>query len=511
MEKSAFPFPLAANSSHHSHYHRFLLGADASILAPFPKPYCLGALAGAMPELTERLDLQRWRKLFHGAIPWVGGFGPEHYALGRIPAHRPLPREYGRPPRRFGAYDFVQVADPSVSALALVAGDRRVIGRFILLCNEFCVRLEPGVSASSPGASGSRLTARMLAGQFAEPNNRWLMPFLHVHGRVLNFTASEQEPALLACLDRGALSRAGERARCQWVARQAEALSDLGYRAVLRGDEAPFLRVEGVSERLVAAMEAPRIAVLGMLERIVLGNREPSAEALRAELPATAIAAMAEQLESVVARALSAYKPPKVGIPSEGPWRGAVRAHLRRSCPRDLALLDAAAARARFEPYESELFSAPQLDCAHCHAPTADAFDADPQLPCDPELGVASARGDPPGAPSAWLAQEFARMLSEVNERLVHAGPEDPLVSLRGVLATIDHLADGAEPDQLRESARFLGAELGRRTHPHEPGARFPGPAGLADQIPLASLDELFQSAGRAQLACEREIGGRSL
>ena len=511
MQRSTFPFPLAANSSHHSLYHRFLLGADPSILAPFPKPSCTGALCGSMRRLTERLDLQRWRKLFHGAIPWVEGFGPEHYDLGSIAAHRPLPRAYGRPLRKFGAYDFVQAADPSVSALALVAGDRRVVERFILLGNDFCARLEAGVGGRVPGPSGSRLTARMLAGQFVEPNNRWLMPYLHVHVRVLNFTAFEEDPARLACVDHAALARAGEKARCQWIGRQAEALSELGYQVTLAGEGAPALRVDGVSGRLVAAMEAPRIAVLRMVERIVLGNCEPSLAGLTAELPAPVIAAMAEQLETSLARSLSFYKPAKIGIPSEGPWRGAVRDHMSRSCPRDLALLDATAARARAVPYESAIFSTPQLDPAHCHAPSIEALDACNQLPCDPELGAGCAHVQSGRAASAWLADEFAHTLREVNDRLVHVGLDDPLLALRGMLATIDQLPVGADPEQLRQSGRYLGIELDRRVTQLDCGAELDRRAGRADRIPLASLDELFERTELAQLACEREMGGRSL
>jgi len=511
MESSTFPFPLAANSSHHSHYHRFLLGADPSILAPLPKPYCVGSLSASMPLLAERLDLQRWRKLFHGAIPWVDGFGPRHYDLGCVAPHRPLPRSYGRPLRKFGAFDFVQAADPSVSALALVAGDRRVIDRFILLGNDFCLRLEPAVSARDPGPTGTRLTGRMLAGQFVEPNNRWLMPFLHVHARVLNFTAFEEAPARLACVDHAALARAGERARCRWIGRQAEALSELGYRAAVCGDMAPSLQVDGVPGRLVAAMEAPRIAVLRMLERMILGEREPSAERFTAELPAAVIAAMAEQLESALARSLSFYKPPKIGIPCEGPWRAAVREHLTRSCPRELAVLDAAAARAKAVPYESALFSTPQLDPAHCHAPRIEALEAADQLPGDPELGAACGQGQPGRAAPAWLVREFTETLREVNDRLVHIGLDDPLPSLRRVLAMIDHLPDGADPDRLRESARFLGIELERGERQLGGGAGIHWHAARADRAPLPSLDELIERAELAQLACEREIGGRGL
>jgi len=511
MERSTYPFPLAANSSHHSHYHRFLLGADPSILAPFPKPYCVGALSGPMRPLAENLNLPRWRKLFHGAIPWVDGFGPEHYDLGTLAPHRPVPAAYGRPLRKFGAYDFVQSADPSFTALALVAGDRRVVERFIMLSNDFCTRLETGASSRNAGPSGARLTGRMLAGQFVEPNNRWLMPFLHVHARVLNFTSFAEAPARLACIDPVALARSAEKAKRQWIGRQAEALSDLGYQAAQCGDTAPALRVDGVSGRLVAAMEAPRVAVLRMLERIILGEREPSVDRFTAELPPAVIAAMAEQLESMLASSLSFHKPAKIGIPSEGPWRSAVREHMGRSCPRELALLDAAAARARAIPSGSAIFSTPPLDPAHCHAPLIGAFEAANQLPADPELGAGGAQGGPERAASLWLVREFEETLREVNDRLVHVGLDDPLVSLRRMLPRIDQLSEGADPDQLRQSALFLGLELDRRARQFETDVRDTRHAGRPDQVPLASLDDLFERSAPVQLACEREIGGRSL
>jgi len=508
MEIPTYPFPLAANSSHHSHYHRFLLGADPAVLAPFPKPYCFGALSRLMPRLTETPNLQTWRKLFHGAIPWVEGFGPDHYGLGAVAPHRPLPRAYGRPLRRFGAYDFVQAADPSVTALALVAGDKRLVNRFTLLTNDFCACLEAGASARNPGPSGSRLTGRMLAGQFVEPNNRWLMPYLHVHTRVLNLTSFKEAPARLACIDSAAMARAAEKAKRNWIAGQAQALSDLGYRVAPCHDGEPALQVEGVSEKLVAAMEAPRIAVMRMLERIVMGDCEPSARRFTAELPPAVIAAMAEQLESIIVRSLSFFKPPKMGIPSEGPWRGAVREHMSLSCPAELVLLDAAAARARAVPLDSAIFPTPQLDPAHFHAPTIEALDARSQLPSDPELGTGAEPGQLEGAASAWLAQEFDETLREVNDRLVQVGPHDALVSLRSILTRTDQLSAGADTDQLAQSASFLAMELDRRAMQIENDDAFGRRAG---RVPLASLDELFESQAFAPMSCERELGGRGL
>jgi len=446
MDRSTFPFPLAVNSSHHSRYHRFLLGADPAVIAPFPKPYCVGALAGLMPSLTGSLSLPCWRKLYHGAVPWAEGFGPEHYRHGNVPPHRPLPAEYKRPARRFAAFDFVQAADPAVSAIALVAGDRRVLERFVALSDGFCARLEAGALAFGPGPSGARTTRRLLAGQFAEPNDRWLMPYLHVHSRVLNFTSFGEAPRRLCCLDQAGLSRAGERARLDWLDRQADLLSDLGYRVAPGCGRSPALCVNGVSDRLLAAMRAPRIAILRMLERMIAGEREPSVERLGADLPLAVIATMAEQLESVLAGSASSYKPAKIGVPSEGPWRAAVREHLGHACRGELAQLDAAAARAHAVPIESAVFANPAQDAAHRHAPGAGAFDARLQMPTDSELGAENGHSYAPRTAPAWIVREFEETLAEVNERLAKAGPDDPLIRLRLMLDRIDSLAEGVSP-----------------------------------------------------------------
>jgi hypothetical protein len=511
MERSTCPFPLAVNSSHHSHYHRFLLGADPSILAPFPKPYCLGGLAAQLGHLAGNLSLQRWRKLYHASFPWVGGFGPTHYDVGNVPPHRPLPREYCRPARRFGAYDFVQVADPSVSALALVAGDRRIIERFVALSDDFCARVEAGACSRRAPPSGDRASGRMLAGQFAEPNNRWLMPFLHVHSRVLNFTSFREAPAALDCVDSVSLARAGHRARQHWITRQSDFLSDLGYRAGVCGDDAPVLRVEGVCPRLIAAIEAPRIAVMRILERAIVGDRPPSLGRLCAELPPEVIAAMAEQLETAIARSVFYHKPAKIEIPSEGPWRGAVREHLGHYCPGSLEQLDRAALRARATPLESPVFPTPQLDLAHCHAPVVASLEAANQLPLDPDLGATRPQERIHEPAPLWLAREFDRTLREVNERIVSVGAGDPLVSLRGIFPRIDHISEGADPARLRQSELLLGVELDRRERDAAEEAAWERRPVLGHRAGLSSLEDLFQEAAIPRLACEQEIGGHSL
>ena len=425
--------------------------------------------------------------------------------------HCPLPRPYCRPARRFAAYDFVQAADPSVSALALVAGDRRIVEGFRRLGDGFCAAIEPAACSRHRGAGGSRLTGRMLAGQFYEPNNRWLMPFLHVHTRVLNFTSFGEEPAALSCIDTSPLARAAEGAKGRWAGAQADMLAGLGYRVAVRGETAPTLSVEGVSESLVSAMDAPRVAVLRILERALVGERPASAQRLEAELPAPVIAAMAEQIESLVARSLSSFKPPKVGIPSEGPWRACVREHLSRLCPGALARIDAAAALSGAGAAAAAVFPSPRLDHSHCHAPELEAVEARAQAPSDPELGTGPGPEIPAVAASPWLALEFQRTLDEVNERLVRAGPADPLVSLRALLPRLDNLTEGADPDQLRQSGLFLGAELERHARQRGVGALEDRPPARAGRGWLPSLEELIESAQPARVACEREIGGRSL
>jgi hypothetical protein len=466
MEAPTYPFPLAAHSSHHSHYHRFLLGAPAGALAPFPKPYCTGRIAGDLPRLAGELDLPRWRKLYQASIPWVEGHGPEHYAVGNAPPNRPLPRGYQRPHRTFGAYDFVQIADPSLSALALVAGDRRVLEQFVRLSERFCAGLEPCAAAWAPGPTGDRTTGRLLAGQFAEPSNRWLMPFLHVHSRVLNLTSFASAPRRLSCLDPGPLARAAGNGRRAWARLQADILRDLGYGAEIRGVRAPRLRVAGVSSALLAAIEAPRLAVLRLLERILVGERARPLGSLGSELPAAVVSTLVEQLEGLVAGSSPVYGPAKVGVPSEGPWRAAVRRNLSEQCPAGLAELDAAAEGARAERTEVTLLPAPPWDAAHRHAATPDDACDRPQLPWDPELGDEAEA--PAARPCPWLAREYERCLADVCARVGRAS--ETLAPLRDELRVLDQLDHGPSRDQVGQAARLLGSELERVA------ARSPGP-----------------------------------
>jgi len=507
MERPTDPFPLAVNSSQHSHYHRFLLGAEAPVIAPLPKPYCLGRLAPELPGLAAGLDLQRWRKLYCASVPWVGGFGSAHYEVGNVPPYRPLPPEYRRPARRFGAFDFVQIADPAVSALGLVAGDSRVIERFVRLNDQFLSWVEEGarVHRSRPGQPAA--TRRLLCGQFVEPNNRWLMPFLHVHSRVLNFTSFAEEPRRLYCLDHESLSGLVPRARLHWVERQAEVLGELGYTVEVRGRTRPILAVRGVPGSLLSALEAPRIAVLNLLERLVLGAHPAVRGRLAAEIPTATIAVMADRLGGAIARSLSFFRPPKIALPADGPWRHAVREHLNCYCPGALAALDATAARAKAPSCERPGFPGPATDGAHRHTPDPEDLLAPVQGPTDPELGVGRAGRAQP-APLPWLAREFGTALQEVSERLVRAGPGDPHALQRETLVEIDQGGWSSDPAQLERSCALVDGELERRNGRESPGQTRTGPP--AGPRALASLDELFAHAAAPSFVAEREIGGRS-
>ncbi|HEY4990142.1 MAG TPA: relaxase domain-containing protein, partial [Opitutaceae bacterium] len=381
----------------------------------------------------------------------------------------------------------------------------------IALNEDFCSRVESGASSRHRGPSGSHITGRMLAGQFAEPNNRWLMPFLHVHARVLNFTSFREEPRKLGCMDPAALGRAARQLKPGWIEGQAAALSDLGYKVSVRGRDAPSLCVDGVCGRLVAAIEAPRIAVLRMVERILVGDRSPSAERLSAEFPPFVLAAMAGQLERVLARSLSFHKPPKIALPSEGPWRASVREHLSHYCPAALESVDAAAIRAKAVACGSSIFPTPPLDPAHTHAPCTEALGACVQPTTDPELGSPGVLGRGERSASGSLLREFEMTLCDVNERIVRAGPDDPLVSLRRLLTTIDQLGEGADPSQLRQSELLIHAELDRRVRSETLNPPGRAPSRGDARAPLVSLEHLFEHAAIARLDCEQEIGGRSL
>jgi hypothetical protein len=137
-------------------------------------------------------------------------------------------------------------------------------------------------------------------------------------------------------------------------------------------------------------------------------------------------------------------------------------------------------------------------------------LEAADQHSSDPELGAPGAPAIQPAAASPWLAREFEETLAEVHERIVRVGPDDPLVGLRRLLGTIDHLAEGADAEQLRQSELLLGVELGLRER-REAGAGARDLAPRASRIPLATLEELFEAASHAPLVREREIGGRSL
>jgi hypothetical protein len=79
------------------------------------------------------------------------------------------------------------------------------------------------------------------------------------------------------------------------------------------------------------------------------------------------------------------------------------------------------------------------------------------------------------------------------------------------MLATIDGLSEGADPEQLRQSAVLLGVELERMARGIADDAAWSRRHGRGDRVPLATLDELFETAEPTRMACEQEIGGRSL
>ena len=455
MTDPAPPFPLASGSSHHSLYHRFLLGADAAVIAPLPKPRCCGKVAPDLGPVALHLNLQRWRRLYGGALPWVPGFGGEHYDPGTVGPHRRLPAAYARPRREFAAFDLVAAAEPAYSALALVAGDRRLVDRFGELASGFCARVEAGVAAVE-GPTGAVPAGRMLAGLFVEPNNRWLMPLLHAHARVLNLTSLGDAPLRLRCVDPGSLADGALRAGSDWRACQAAALEAAGYRVRLTGGRSAGLQVEGVCGRLLSLIQAPRLAVLELLQRIIAGERKEPGAWTRLELPEAVVAALAEQLETLVARSAALRRPAKLGLPSEGPWRAAVRDHLGRHCPEGLAALDAAAAAARAEPLGGRIFPCPPPDAAHGHGLVRAERAAEPEILAAPHLDGAA-------DPGPWLADAFALELARLHAFMSRGPWERRGADLAEALARLDRAGPVAGPQQARQVDLLLGVEIERR------------------------------------------------
>jgi hypothetical protein len=112
---------------------------------------------------------------------------------------------------------------------------------------------------------------------------------------------------------------------------------------------------------------------------------------------------------------------------------------------------------------------------------------------------------------SSWLVREFEATLAEVHLRIAVAGPDDPLVSLRGTLSRIDQVSEGASQEQLEQSRVLLEGELERRGRddPKRPDGS-PG-AGIAARNRLVPLEQLFEDYMFSGRAPTRELGGRSL
>ena len=174
-------------------------------------------------------------------------------------------------------------------------------------------------------------------------------------------------------------------------------------------------------------------------------------------------------------------------------------------------MIDGAAARARATPYGAALFPASPLDPAHGHSPALDSFEAPWQAPTDPELGGNGQLPAPGIAACPWLEREFEATLIDVNRRITLAGPDDPLVSLRGLLSRIDRLSEGASQEQLEQSRALLDVELGRRGKVEPQVSDWVRDTGIGTGGRLVPLEQLFDNfllSGRAQV---QEIGGRSL
>jgi hypothetical protein len=267
-------------------------------------------------------------------------------------------------------------------------------------------------------------------------------------------------------------------------------------------------------------MAAPRTALLRLLHRLVGPAGDPARAASGTGREAAVIAAMADRLESMVVESRSFYRPPKVSLPCEGPWREAVGTHLRSLCPQDLAALNAATAAARAKDEGESVggrerdcswnaFPVPAADRGHRHRPAAEEFAAPDQEALDCELSGELPPGRAP-LPSPWLVARFEEELATVRRELTGGRGSAAALTWRRAAARMDALSEGADPAELRAAEQTLDAGLARQ------GARAPEPRGWPGHpdgrhpIEFASLDELFERSRSVGATRVPERGGIS-
>ena len=521
MAVHSYPFPLPVNSSHHSLYHRFLLGAQPEVLAPLPKPCCTGKLSQQLPAFCENLTLHKWQKLYHGSFPWVSGHPQSAYELTNVAPHRPLPSDYARPERTFGAFDFVHLADPSVSALALIAGDLRVVRGFIDISQSLCSQIERSVATAGSSRSQPATTGRGLFGHFLEPSNRWLMPCLHAHSRLLNFTSHASSPRRLHPIDHDELARVGKRAKAQWLSSQAALLTSLGYDAGLREERPRGLWVEGVDARIVATIDAPRLAILRMLGSLI--GPDPWRGLIDPNTPSTKplLACMMDHLERSVRESVSYYRPPKLPLPMEGPWRESVCRHLQDHCPVDFARLRATAAKAQGHSVLGDqaqdtavrIIAAAADDPCHAHVVGVESHDAAPQRPGDADLNPWFYDAVPIPGPKLWLSKAFAEAYADVRLEIFSLKRSGNGIEGQDVLRQCEQAEGDLCLEEARRETRALTTTIERNDRQLGYDAQKEG-LGPSPKSPPRILEELSfcgPNQARTLVVEERSRGGRSL
>ena len=521
MASHSYPFPLPVNSSHHSLYHRFLLGAQAEVLSPLPKPCCSGKLTQQLPAFCEGLTLHKWQKLYNGSFPWAGVHPPSAYEPSNVAPHRPLPSDYARPPRTFGAFDFVQIADPSVSALALIGGDLRVLRGFMGLNHSLCTQIEKSVATQRTPRTDPSVTGRGLFGHFVEPSNRWLMPCLHAHSRLLNFTSHACAPRRFHPVDHDEIALAGRRAKAQWLSSQAALLTSLGYEATVREESPRGLWVDGVDARILATIDAPRLAVLRMLESLM--GPDPWRGLVDPSSPSTKplLACMMDHLERSVRESVSYFRPPKLPLPMEGPWRESVSRHLQDHCPVDFARMRATANTAQGKSVLGDLahdasvtmIAASADDPCHMHALGVEAHDAAPQRPADADLNSWYYDTVPIPGPSLWLSRAFAEAYADVRMEIFGLKRSGKGLEGQATLRLCEQAEGYVGLEEARRETRALTTTIERNNRQlgYDAAATPPGPAPKTPPRILEELSFCGPNQARTLVVEERSRGGRSL
>jgi hypothetical protein len=258
-------------------------------------------------------------------------------------------------------------------------------------------------------------------------------------------------------------------------------------------------------------MEAPDLAVIGLLKTLLTspGSNFVFEDLLRSS-PGI-IASLTEQLECFLSKEIARNRPAKFGVPSEGPWRNAVRQQLSHCCPAALDILDKEARRARAVPIESALFPNPACDIGHSHLRDYER-DNPGQTPSEPEL-LASGMDVPRPfrIPSQRLLDLYLSELDSVREKIVRAPASDCLSGIRRPLYVLKELGRFPTRSEAEDAAKIFRDEIREYGHHSSRSiGRYGKVVGITER-PAPSIDDMIASINRLSRSRDHDGISRSV